>query len=447
MNTIATDKRTVIVGLGQTGLSCARFLRDQQRTFILMDDRQAPPNIADISQEFCDYPIVLGQLDSSVLNTASEIFLSPGVALSRPEIQEAIASGAKVRGDIDLFSELANAPVIAITGSNGKSSVTTLVGEMARKNGTRVAIGGNIGVPALSLLSDEVELYVLELSSFQLETTEKLNATAVTLLNISEDHMDRYPSKMAYLQAKQRIFFGANTVVINDDEALSQPMMRSDMRLIHYGLNGQDLNKFSVSDGQGEAYLTKGFDQLLSVAELGVKGRHNVSNTLAALALGSVVGLRMNAMLDAAKEFKGLAHRCESVRTVNGVDYVNDSKGTNAGASVVAISSFGCQARGKVLLIAGGEAKGADLSPLSQPMAQYGRAAIVFGRDANVVADALAGVVDVKRVNTLQEAVSVAHADAQEGDVVLFSPACASFDMFENFEQRGRLFCDEVRAL
>lgn len=438
---------TVIVGLGQTGLSCARFLRARQRTFVLMDDRTSPPNISEIREEFADYPLVLGSLDSAVLNSASEILLSPGVALSRPEIQEAIGKGVKVRGDIDLFSEFANAPVVAITGSNGKSTVTTLVGEMARKNGTRVAVGGNIGVPALSLLDENVELYVLELSSFQLETTEKLNATAVTLLNISEDHMDRYPSKMAYLQAKQRIFFGAKTVVINDDEPLSQPMARSGMKLIHYGLNGQDLNKFSVSEGQGKRYLTKGFDQLVSVADLGAKGQHNVSNTLAAIALGSAVGLPMTAMIAAAKEFRGLPHRCESVRTIKDVDYVNDSKGTNAGASVVAISSFGCLSSGKVLLIAGGEAKGADLSPLHAPMAKYGREAIVFGRDADKVSQALDGAVDVKPVADLREAVALAHQNAQAGDVVLFSPACASFDMFENFEHRGRVFCEEVRAL
>ena len=447
MSLIATDKRCVIVGAGQTGVSCARFLKARGRNFILMDSRETPPSLESLKEEFSDQKLVFGHLDQSILTGADEILLSPGVPLSTPEIQAAIASGAKVRGDIDLFTEHAKAPVVAITGSNGKSTVTTLLGEMAKRNGTRVAVGGNLGIPALDLLDDAVELYILELSSFQLETTHKLGAEAVALLNISEDHMDRYPSRMAYLQAKQRIFNGAKKVAINDDEPLSQPLAREGMELLHFGLNGQDLGKFGVAETEGASVLTKGFEQLISLDEVALKGRHNVSNALAALTLGSAVGLRMDAMLQALREFSGLAHRCQSVRELDGVFYINDSKGTNTGACVVAINSFGEQAAGKVVLLAGGESKGADLTPLQEPMRRFGRAALLYGRDAGLLHDVLHKSVRTEQLDSLHEAVTRAYEVAAPGDVVLFSPACASFDMFRNFEHRGEVFCQEVMAL
>lgn len=437
----------MVVGAGQTGVSCARYLHKQGRHFVLMDSRETPPGSESLREEFGDATLVFGQLDLSVLLSADEIWLSPGVALATPEIAQAVEQGVHVRGDIDVFAEQAKAPIVAITGSNGKSTVTTLVGEMAKQNGTRVAVGGNLGVPALDLLDDSVELYVLELSSFQLETTHRLNAEAAALLNISEDHMDRYPSKMAYLQAKQRIFPGAKKVIVNDDEPLSQPLAREGMQIIHYGLSGQDLNKFGVSEAEGKQYLVRSFDQLIALDEVALKGRHNISNALAALALGSAVGLRMEAMLTALRRFGGLPHRCQSVRSVNGVHYINDSKGTNTGATVVAINSFGEQAEGQVVLLAGGEAKGADLAPLKAPMQKHGKAALVYGRDKALLTEALEPVVRTESVDTLHDAVQRAQAIAERGDIVLFSPACASFDMFDNFQQRGDVFCAEVMKL
>lgn len=447
MQTIASDKLIVVVGLGATGLSCARFLANKGKRFVVMDSRQNPPGLEAFKAEFPSIACYCGGWNSEVLNAASEIILSPGVALATPEIVEAQQQGARVRGDIDLFSEQAKAPIVAITGSNGKSTVTTLVAEMAQQNGTRVAVGGNLGTPALDLLDDSVELYVLELSSFQLETTERLNAQVATLLNISEDHMDRYPDKLAYLRAKQRIFRGAKKVVVNDDHVLSTPLLSQDIEVLHFGLNGQDLNKFAIQ-ANGESYaLVRGFDVLVDAQDLLIKGMHNLSNALAALALGYAAGLRIDAMIKALKAFKGLAHRCQSVRDINGVSYIDDSKGTNTGATQVAIESIGKQLSGKVVLIAGGESKGADLSVLRAPVETHVKALVLIGRDAPLFEKSLHGTCEILRADSMADAVHKAAAKAEEGDAVLLSPACASFDMFKNYEQRGEAFVQEVLAL
>lgn len=449
MSLIASDKHTLVIGLGATGLSCARFLQKIGRPFSIADTRDAPPNLAVVEKEFPNTSIMLGELDASIIANCAEIILSPGVDPRHSVIVSAKESGIKVRGDIDLFAEHINAPLAAITGSNGKSTVTTLLGEMAVRAGKNVRVGGNLGTPALDLIDDDADLYVMELSSFQLELVEKLNADVACLLNISEDHMDRYDSKLAYLQAKQRIFRGAKTVVVNDDEPLSQPLLSTDMKLVHYGLRGLDLNKFSYADERLGAALMKGFETVIQTSELQVSGRHNVSNALAALAMGSALGLPLDSMTDALKSFEGLAHRCERVREVNGVTYVNDSKGTNAGASAAAIQGFGAELPegAKVVLIAGGDAKGALLPELTAPVRQYARCVVTIGVDANVVENAVQGVVPVINVSSLQAAVVEAKSKAQDGDLVLFSPACASFDMFKNFEQRGDAFRHEVFAL
>lgn len=447
MQTIATDKRVLVAGLGVTGLSCARFLARKGQSFMLMDSRAQPPGLEAFKAEFPNVPCHTGSWDGEVLNSVDEILLSPGIAKATPEFVAAAEQGVRIRGDIDLFAEHRKAPLVAITGSNGKSTVTTLLGEMAAANGTRVAIGGNLGTAALDLLDDEVELYVLELSSFQLETTHNLNAEAVTLLNISEDHMDRYDDKLGYLRAKQRIFQGAKAVAVNDDEVLSAPMANIDMKLIRFGLQTQDLHKFSVLEKGDSSYLVKGFDELLAVDELGMKGRHNVSNALAALALGSAVGLRTDAMLQALRSFKGLSHRCELVRQLDGVSYINDSKGTNTGAAQVAIDSMGEQARGGVVWLAGGEAKGADMSVLKPSLAKHVKAAVLIGRDADLIAEQFEDDARVLRADSMASAVGQARSLAAAGDVVLLSPACASFDMFANYEARGEAFVTAVQAL
>jgi len=449
---IITDKNVVIVGLGKTGLSCVRHLSALGKKITIMDSRLKPPGLTELNTQFPQVECLTGAFDRTRLCSADEIILSPGIALANEDIQAAVAAGVRVRGDIDLFAEAANAPVIAITGSNGKSTVTTLVGQMAQCAGLDVGIGGNLGTPALDLLKTERQLYVIELSSFQLETTEMLGAESVVLLNISEDHMDRYPDKMAYLQAKQRIFRGAKKVIVNDDQILSQPLISTSMKLIHFGLESADINKFSVIDDRGELYLSKGFDRLMPISGMKLRGEHNISNALAALALASSVGISMTAMLAALERFSGLSHRCQNIRTLNGVDYVNDSKGTNPGAVVTAINSLGKDAAGKIILIAGGDSKGSDMTPLVGPIANFGKVAVLIGQDAKSIEKVISESTKTESIKTVHaenmaEAVKIAFENAEKGDVVLLSPACASFDMFKNYEQRGDSFEREVARL
>jgi len=447
VRTIATDRHTVVVGLGKTGLSCARYLNGLGRSFSVMDSRQNPPGEQELARICPGTATYFGGFDEHVLGKASEIILSPGIAKSTPEIKEAVDAGVALRGDIDLFVEAADAPIVAITGSNGKSTVTTLVGEMAAEQGLSVGVGGNIGTPALDLLEQGHELFVLELSSFQLETTRSVNAQCATLLNISEDHMDRYPSRLEYLQAKQRIFLGAKNVVVNNDEALSQPLVTTQMGLVHFGLNGTDVKKFSVAEEQGERWFMQGFDALMPIREMKMRGIHNVSNALAAMAIGSVIGLRMDCMLAVLRRFDGLPHRCQWIRSIDGVDYINDSKGTNVGATSAAIRSLGAECSGKIVLIAGGDAKGAKMQELIAPVQAYVRAIVLIGVDADRLAEALGKTVPIERAKSLGDAVSKASELARTGDTVLLSPACASMDMFRNYEERGETFIREVTRL
>ncbi|KZZ48294.1 hypothetical protein A3760_23750, partial [Oleiphilus sp. HI0122] len=414
MALIASDKHSYVVGLGETGLSCARFLAKLGRPFSMLDTRDAPPNLDRFKSEFPETKLVLGELEASTLVLADEIILSPGLDPKHPALVQAAQAGVKIRGDIDLFAEHANAPIAAITGSNGKSTVTVLLGDMAKEAGRNVRVGGNLGTPALDLIDENADLYVMELSSFQLELVEKLNADVACLLNISEDHMDRYASKLDYLQAKQRIFRGAKTVVVNDDEPLSQPLRAQDMKIVHYGMNGLDLNKFSYSDERLGATLMKGFEALVDVADLNMSGTHNFSNALAALAMGTSLGLPLDAMIRALKAFKGLDHRCEWVRQLDGVTYINDSKGTNGGACAAAIAGFGSQLEGdgKVVLIAGGEAKGALLTELKEPLARFGRSVIAFGADRDIVRAAVEGSLPVIHADSLHQAVTLAKEEA-----------------------------------
>jgi len=446
-NMIAS-KKIVIVGLGKTGLSCVRYLGHSEKDITVMDDRQTPPGIEELNASYPDVKCVLGKFDRAILCSADEIILSPGVSLMNDDIQSAIASGVRVRGDIDIFSEKANAPIVAITGSNGKSTVTTLLGEMARQAGWDTGVGGNIGIPALDLLEESKQLYILELSSFQLETTENLGAHSVVILNISEDHMDRYPVKIDYLKAKQRIFRESKNIIINDDDAQSSPAVSSLKNRIHFGLGPQEKDKFSVMEREGgQRYLTKGFEPLLNIEELKIKGEHNLSNALAAMALASSVGISTQAVLSALRAFKGLEHRCQYVRTVRGVEFIDDSKATNPGSAATAISSIGIGCSGKVILIAGGESKGADLSPLKAVMKTYGKAAYLIGRDASLFESTFNGCITTSKKNSLKDAIISAFELSVSGDVVLMSPACASFDMFSNFEHRGRVFSDVVHGL
>mgnify|MGYP003624334834 FL=1 len=443
---IASSKRKMVVGIGATGLSVARHLSQLGERFVMLDTRQRPPCLDQLRSELPDVPVALGELAIDIFEGADEIILSPGLSRQIPAVQLAIQSGVSVVSDIELFARSANAPIIAITGSNGKSTVTTLVGEMCRAAGRSVGVGGNLGTPALALLDDNAQLYVLELSSFQLESVESLNAEVATVLNVSPDHMDRYNSLLDYHQAKHRIFGGARQVVVNRADSLSVPLVSEQVKQWSFGLDRPDFSGFGLLVAQdGESWLAYQFEKLMPEAELGIKGRHNTSNALAALALGFAVGLPMDGMLSVLRQFKGLPHRCQTVATLNGVAYINDSKATNVGATLAAI--HGLSSGNNLVLIAGGRAKGQNFSLLAKALVGPVKQLILIGEDAPTIGDAVSGGVSTVYATSLQAAVEAAQQTAEAGDIVLLSPACASFDMFSGFEDRGDQFIAAVEGL
>lgn len=442
------NARQVIVGLGKTGVSCVRHLVALGFDVAVTDNRTAPPGWEEIAREFPQVPLSLGHFDRELCLQAARIILSPGVSLREPVIAEAEHAGIPIVGDIELFALAANALVVGITGSNGKSTVTTLVGEMAKAAGVEVCVGGNLGEPALSLLQQPAPLaYVLELSSFQLETTASLRTLSAVVLNLCEDHMDRYDSLTDYLQAKQRIYMHCQHPVINRDDPVTWQGL-SLRNPISFGLDAPSTARdFGVVMHHDVPHLAHGHVPLMPVSALKMKGAPYVANALAALALGSVMQLPVEPMLQMLRTFPGLPHRCQWVANMGGVDWYNDSKATNVGAALAAIGGLGQGIAGKVVVIAGGQGKGADFSPLMSVMQQYVKKLILIGEDADLMEAILADHVVIHRAKTLQDAVQVARDTAAQGDVVVLAPACASFDMFKNFEDRGAVFVDCVRAL
>ena len=449
MTLIASDTRRIVIGLGQTGYACARYLSAKGADFAVVDTREKPPMAAQFYREFPNVELRCGELDAGFLSQATELVLSPGVAKSLPAIQFALQHGVRVIGDIDLFCREIDAPIVAITGSNAKSTVTTLVGEMAKAAGVKVAVGGNIGTPVLDLLSDEpADLYVLELSSFQLETTHELRAQAATVLNISPDHMDRYPDLQSYYLAKHRIYRGCRNAIINRDDALTAPLVSQGMKTVSFGLSAPDLGQFGMAEHEGNTWLFKGLAPLIPIADLKISGAHNVANVLAALALGESAGLPMEAMLKAVCEFSGLKHRCQWVADKQGVSFINDSKGTNVGATLAAIQGLGLMLKDsqKLIVILGGVGKEQRFTELQLPLSEYARAVVLIGKDANQIASDLKGL-PLIRASSLANAVELSLQHAEMGDSVLLSPACASFDMFKGYEDRGDQFIEIVEAL
>ncbi|WP_092992315.1 UDP-N-acetylmuramoyl-L-alanine--D-glutamate ligase [Thiohalomonas denitrificans] len=442
----AVQGATIIVGLGRTGLSCARFLAGRGEAFMVADSRQAPPGREELQREQPDTEVCLGAFDPAMFAKAGQLIVSPGVSLDEPAIVAARRAGVPVMGDIELFARVARAPVAVITGSNGKSTVTTLLAEMGRAAGCEIGMGGNIGTPALELVGDsEPDLYVLELSSFQLETTESLQAAAATVLNISDDHLDRHGDIETYAAIKQRVFNrqGSDGVmVINRDDPLVAAMADPERRVIRFGeREGAD---YHFAERDGSVWLARRGEPLMDVSILRIAGRHNWLNALAALALGEAVGLPMDAMLTALKRFPGLPHRCQHVAEKAGIRFFNDSKGTNVGATLAAVDGMPGE---RVVLIAGGLGKGADFRELAPVLARRGRAAVLLGRDAALIAEVLDGVVPIVWVASMEEAVRKAADLARTGDAVLLSPACASFDMFSGYAERGDLFVEAVGRL
>jgi UDP-N-acetylmuramoylalanine--D-glutamate ligase len=442
-----SNAKTLIVGLGATGLSCARFLAAQGVQVAVADSREAPPGLEALHAEHPDIAVFLGPFDDRLFDSAERLVVSPGVPVTTPQIAAARHRGIPVVGDIELFARVAAAPVVAITGSNGKSTVTTLVGEMAKASAIRVAVGGNLGTPALDLLDDAVELYVLELSSFQLETTESLQAAVAAVLNVSPDHMDRYPDVDTYAAAKARVLRGAGVGVYNADDPLVAAMGGADDRWYFTLGESEDDKMFGVVAIDEVDYLCRGEQPLLAAHELKIPGLHNRANALAALAMGSALGLDLTAMLDVLRAYPGLPHRTEFVAEIDGVRWYNDSKGTNVGAAIAALRGLDQGDAARSVLIAGGDCKGADFSALAPVAAACARGVVLIGRDAAQIAAVLPDGLPAVHARDMDEAVDQARAMALPGDRVLLSPACASFDMFSGYAERGMRFMQAVRRL
>lgn len=438
----------VVAGLGISGVSAVNFLVEQGYQVAVTDSRATPPGHDQISSHV---QTSFGKLDVDLLLQAEEIILSPGLAPQLPEIQQAIAQGIPVVGDVQLLRRATDAPIVAITGSNAKSTVTTLVGLMAKDAGKKVAVGGNLGRPALDLLKDDPELLVLELSSFQLETTSHLNAEVAVVLNMSEDHLDRHGDMWGYHQAKHRIFQGVKKVVFNRDDNLTRPLVPDTTPMQSFGLNAPDIQQYGIlKDLDGTIWLARGRERLLKSSDMYIQGTHNVANALACLALGEAIGLPMDSMLETLKQFKGLEHRCEYVATVQDVRYYNDSKGTNIGATLAAIDGLGAAIeaqQGKVAVILGGQGKGQDFKALRDSLQKYVKVAVLIGEDAPLIEQAIAGTTELLHADSLQQAVALCQQHTQAHDVVLLSPACASFDMFKGYADRGHQFVACVQAL
>ncbi|MDI9220421.1 UDP-N-acetylmuramoyl-L-alanine--D-glutamate ligase [Pantoea sp. EA-12] len=431
-------RKVVIIGLGITGLSCVDFFLAQGVTPRVMDTRVSPPGLDKLPESVERY---VGGINSDWLLASDLIIASPGIALAHPALSEASDAGIEIVGDIELFCREAQAPIVAITGSNGKSTVTTLVGEMARAAGWQVGVGGNIGLPALTLLKSPAQLYVLELSSFQLETTYSLKAAAATILNVTEDHMDRYPLGMQqYRAAKLRIYENARICVVNADDGMTMPVRGVDARCVSFGIN---LGDYHLTQQQGSTWLRAQGERVLNIDEMTLVGQHNYTNALAALALADAVNIPRASSLKALTTFTGLAHRFQLVHEANGVRWINDSKATNVGSTEAALN--GLQVKGTLWLLMGGDGKSADFSTLTPYLQGDNVQLFCFGRDGDALAALRPEI--ATRTETMQQAMALIAPQVKAGDMVLLSPACASLDQFRNFEQRGDQFAQLAKEL
>jgi UDP-N-acetylmuramoylalanine--D-glutamate ligase len=443
-------RQVLVLGLGQTGLSAIRWLEKRGATVRAADTREAPPGLGTVQSRHPRVALALGAFRPALLEGVETVVASPGLALRDPFLRRALERSIEVVGDVELFARTIRgspARVIGVTGTNGKSTVTALACGMARAAGLRAQAVGNIGEPVLDALdapgADETEAWVVELSSYQLETTASLRCDAATVLNVTQDHLDRYDSMADYAAAKQRIFLHCRSRVLNRDDPLTMAMANGAEEALTFGL-GEPVDRTAWGIDAAREYLRRGPARLMRVDAIGIPGLHNAANALAAHALGSAIGLDSDAMARAIREFQGLPHRVQLVAEAEGVRFYDDSKGTNVGASVAALEGFTVP----VVLIAGGDGKGQDFSPLAPAVKAHARAVVLIGRDAEALAAALRGTgVRLEHANTMEEAVSISHRLAKPGDAVLLSPACASLDMFRNYGHRGDVFAAAARAL
>jgi UDP-N-acetylmuramoylalanine--D-glutamate ligase len=446
------QKQVLVVGAGVSGLSCVRHLLGEGAAVRVLDTRQIPPGLAELRALLPEGAIHLGNWPAAAFAGVDEIVVSPGVGLDEPALAAAAARGVPLVGDIELFARAATRPVLAITGSNGKSTVTTLVGTLLRGAGLKPAVGGNLGTPALDLLADaQADSYVLELSSFQLERTLSLAPAAACVLNLSPDHIDRHGSFAAYAAAKARVLRGAAVALLNRDDpavATLAGTLAATQRVVWFGLGAPSgADDFGLVLCGGTPWLARGDRALLPASALRLPGRHNLSNALAALALVDALGAPLEATLPALTAFTGLPHRTQFVAEHDAIAWYDDSKGTNVGAALAAIEGLApTRSTGRLVLILGGQGKGQDFAPLKAALAAHGRGAVLIGEDADAIAVAIGDAVPCVRATDMQGAVAAAAALAQPGDGVLLSPACASFDMFSGYAARGDAFADAVRS-
>lgn len=433
-----------------------RWLTSRGATVRVGDTRQAPPFAEQLRAEFPDVELRGGAFDEQLFSGIDVVAISPGVPLAEPRVRRAQERGTPIVGDIELFAQVRQerltSKVIAITGSNGKSTVTEMVGAMCKAAGIRTEVAGNIGLPILDVLSDidagkrrVPDVFVLELSSFQLETTASLNAEAATVLNVTEDHLDRYDSEQRYAEAKSRIFAGDGVQVLNRQDARSNSMAKDGRCVFTFGWDRpSSQHEWGLTDVDGELWLAQGADNLIRASELKVAGRHNLTNALAALALCRGIRLPYPRLIEGLRTFTGLPHRVQKVAEIGGVSYYDDSKGTNVGATVAALEGMS----GRSVVILGGEGKGQDFTPLMPVVERKARAAVLIGRDADLIHSAIKGSgVPIARAGNMDEAVTTARAMAQAGDAVLLSPACASFDMFRDYVHRAEAFAEAVKRM
>lgn len=437
-------QKTLVFGLGLTGYSCVCHLINQGYDVVVFDTRKTPPYLEKI---YCEYPQVevhLGASNFAILDDVGQVVVSPGVSSKIPLLAFAKQKGIEVVGDIQLFSNQAKAPIIAITGSNGKTTTTSLVAEMFRAAGKSVSVGGNIGIPVLTLLDEPApDYYLLELSSFQLETTRHLKTEISVVLNISEDHMDRYANVDEYANAKLAIYSHAKHKINNLDDSWLNAHVKKTEKHIGFTQRQPAKNQYGLLTESGEQWLAYGNELICKTSDVKLKGRHQLSNALVALAIGDLCELSRDKMCQVLKEFGGLAHRTQTVEKINGVTYINDSKGTNIGATLAAVTGIDAP----IVLIAGGESKGADFSGFGSAIVDHVKHVVLIGRDAGLIESVVHELIPTVRADSLKEAVKLAADFSEDGDCVLLSPACASFDMFDNYQHRGDAFIAEVKAL
>lgn len=435
-----TGKKTVIVGLGKTGVSCARFFSAKGADYSVLDDDPSTERLAELNA--INPTAFSGGIIESELLSAHQLVLSPGVSPGKEEIREAVAAGVPVTGDVEIFSHEVKSPMIAITGSNGKSTVTRLVGHLLKACGYKVGIGGNLGNPCLDLLGENPDFYVIEISSFQIDTASSLPCEVATVLNLTPDHMNRYASVNEYYQSKASIFSNCKIAVVNRDT--NYKFETGTSKLVTFGSDlPKNQNEYGLIEENG-LWLARGKRKLVGVDDLAIRGKHNALNALAALAICHSLGLSDNDMIAPITEFQGLEHRCEWIGQFDGIDFYNDSKSTNISSTLAAIEGLGKDLK-NIILILGGQSKEADFSQLNTVIGKYVKNVLVYGQDARLIEGALDQQVTL--CSDLEDLISTAMRIGEKQNLVLFSPGCASFDMFSGFEERGEKFKSEVRRL